>query len=39
MAPQVAALMAAALNKNKTWEASQVEDFRRIAEGYLPAGM
>lgn len=35
MAPAVAALMAIELNKDKNWEESQVDDFTKLAKGYL----
>jgi glycerol-3-phosphate dehydrogenase len=35
MAPKVAHLMAIEMNKDKTWEKSQVEQFSLLAEGYL----
>ena len=38
MAPTVARLMAAELNRDKKWEDNQVDDFIKIAEGYLPIG-
>ena len=35
MAPQVAALLAQELGKDKAWQFLQVEDFRQVALGYL----
>ncbi len=35
-APEVAALMAKELGKDKAWEAAQVEEFEALAKGYLP---
>ena len=37
MAPAVAALMAAELERDAAWEAAQVSAFEKIARGYLPA--
>ena len=34
-APQVAARMAAELNKDEAWQAREVADFRAVAQGYL----
>ena len=38
MAPKVAQVMANELNRDKKWEDNQVDDFIKIAEGYLPIG-
>jgi len=35
-APEVAALMAMELKKDKAWEAAQVKEFEALAKGYLP---
>ena len=35
-APKVASLMARELEKNRQWEAEQVEFFQRMGERYLP---
>lgn len=35
MAPKVAGIMAAELNKDAAWEQEQVDDFVKLAEGYL----
>ena len=35
-APEVAAIMAAELKKDKAWEAAQVQEFEALAKGYLP---
>jgi hypothetical protein len=35
MAPKVAQLMAAALEKDQHWEQQQIENFTTIARGYL----
>jgi glycerol-3-phosphate dehydrogenase len=35
-APAVAAWMARELGHDDAWAASEVEDFRSVAEGYLP---
>ena len=35
MAPQVAAIMAQELNKDETWEKTQVDEYVRLAKGYL----
>jgi glycerol-3-phosphate dehydrogenase len=35
MAPRVAAIMARELNQDETWERAQVDEFVRLAEGYL----
>lgn len=35
MAPKVASIMAAELNKDAAWEQEQVDDFVKLAEGYL----
>jgi glycerol-3-phosphate dehydrogenase len=35
-APEVAALMATELKKDKAWEAAQVKEFEALAKGYLP---
>ena len=37
IAPTVAALMAAELGRDEAWQQEQVESFRRLASGYLPA--
>ena len=37
IAPTVAALMAAELGRDEAWQREQVESFRRLASGYLPA--
>ena len=34
-APGVAELLAAALDKDATWQADQVERYRELARGYL----
>jgi glycerol-3-phosphate dehydrogenase len=36
MAPKVAALMAAELNEDETWEEEQIKKFKQIASQYLP---
>ncbi|HUP19478.1 MAG TPA: FAD-dependent oxidoreductase, partial [Gemmatimonadota bacterium] len=36
-APRVAALLAGELGHDGAWAAAQVEEFREIAAGYLPA--
>jgi glycerol-3-phosphate dehydrogenase len=35
-APRVAALLAAELGRNEKWEEREVNEFRKLAEGYLP---
>jgi glycerol-3-phosphate dehydrogenase len=35
MAPQVAAILAQELNRDKTWQLSQIEEFNKVAQGYL----
>ena len=35
-APEVAALMAEELKKDKAWEDAQVKEFEALAKGYLP---
>jgi len=37
-APQVAALLAAELNREPAWQQIQVAEFRKLAAGYLPGG-
>ncbi len=37
MAPRVAELMAKESGRDKTWQSKQVEDFGKLARGYLPA--
>jgi glycerol-3-phosphate dehydrogenase len=37
-APMVAALLAEELGKDTAWQDRQVEEFRALAEGYLPEG-
>ncbi len=36
-APETASLLAKTLGKNTVWEAAQVEEFQRLAAGYLPS--
>ncbi len=38
-APQVAALLAAELRRDKDWEEQQVAEFRKLAAGYLPSAL
>ncbi|GLI38948.1 glycerol-3-phosphate dehydrogenase [Geobacter hydrogenophilus] len=38
-APAVAALMAAELGRDETWQAAEVAAFRALAKGYLPSGV
>jgi len=35
MAPRVAAILAQELGRDKTWQVAQVEDFNKVAAGYL----
>ena len=35
-APETAALMAKELGKDKAWETAQVQEFEKLAKGYLP---
>jgi glycerol-3-phosphate dehydrogenase len=35
-APRVAELLAAELGRDAAWRANQLQEFRRIAEAYLP---
>jgi glycerol-3-phosphate dehydrogenase len=37
-APDVAKLMAGELGRDEAWAQRQVEDFKKVAAGYLPAG-
>jgi glycerol-3-phosphate dehydrogenase len=37
MAPAVAELLAGELDREPGWAADQVEEFRRIADGYRPS--
>ena len=34
-APAIAAILAAELGKNRAWEEQQVEDYRRLSQGYI----
>jgi glycerol-3-phosphate dehydrogenase len=36
-APVVAAILAAELKRDQAWQDSQVEDYRKLANGYLPS--
>jgi glycerol-3-phosphate dehydrogenase len=38
LAPAVARIMAEELGRDAAWQRAQVEEFRALAEGYLPAG-